>query len=221
MSMHATVPRLADPPQSPLDPRWEALPRLAVASYHAKSGAHRPLVQVQLGHSGGHLHLRFSLQDRYVLARTTARQGMVCNDSCVEFFFEPVPGLGYFNLEMNAIGTPLCYHITDARRVPGGFAVFEKLRDDELAQIAIASTLPRPIIDEVAEPLDWALCARIPLAPFAKRLGRALPVPGGWRANFLKCADHCSQPHWASWSPIGEQLNFHQPDRFGTLELAP
>lgn len=217
--MNCTVPRLAAIPTTPLDPRWEALPRLAVASYHAKSSAHRPAVQVQLGHSGDHLHLRFTVQDRYVLARATGFNAMVCKDSCVEFFFEPVPGMGYFNLEMSAGGVPLCYHITDARRVPDGFAAFDKLRDDELAAIAISGTLPRTVDPEIASPHDWALCARIPLAPFARRLGRALPVPGRWRGNFFKCADESSHPHWGSWVSIGEQLNFHQPERFGLIEL--
>jgi hypothetical protein len=217
--MICTVPRLADIPATPLDPRWEALPRLAVASFHAKSSAHRPAVHVQLGHSGDHLHLRFTVQDRYVLSRATGFNAMVCNDSCVEFFFEPVPGLGYFNLEMSAGGTPLCYHITDARRAPGGFAAFVKLKADELGAIVIAGTLPRTVDPEIATPLDWALCARIPLAPFARRLGRALPVPGRWRGNFFKCADQSSHPHWGSWATIGEELNFHQPDRFGTIEL--
>jgi hypothetical protein len=217
--MHATVPRLSAIPATPLDPRWEALPRLAVASFHAKGSDHRPAVQVQLGHSGEHLHLRFTVQDRYVLSRATGINAMVCNDSCVEFFFEPVPGLGYFNLEMSAGGAPLCFYITDARRAPGGFAAFDKLHADELGAIAIASTLPGPVDPEIATPFDWALCARIPLAPFARRLGRALPVPGRWRGNFFKCADQSSHPHWGSWATIGEELNFHQPDRFGTIEL--
>jgi hypothetical protein len=219
MTATCTVPRLADIPGTPLDPRWDALPRLAVASYHARSSPHRPPVHVQLGHSGDRLHLRFTVQDRYVLSRATAFNAKVCNDSCVEMFFEPVPGMGYFNLEMNAGGTALCYHITDARRVPDGFAAFTPLTADELGGIAIVGTAPRTVDPEIAAPLDWALCASIPLAPFARRLGRALPVPGRWRGNFFKCADESSHPHWASWSPIGEELNFHQPGRFGVIEL--
>ena len=41
-----------------------------------------------------------------------------------------------------------------------------------------------------------------------------------WRGNFYKCGDHTSHPHWASWSPIGEQLDFHQPEFFGELRFA-
>ena len=41
-----------------------------------------------------------------------------------------------------------------------------------------------------------------------------------WRANLYKCGDQTSHPHWASWAPIGEALNFHQPGFFGGLDLA-
>ena len=39
--------------------------------------------------------------------------------------------------------------------------------------------------------------------------------------NFFKCADDSSHPHWASWAPIGEALNFHQPQYFAPLRFAP
>jgi len=41
-----------------------------------------------------------------------------------------------------------------------------------------------------------------------------------WRANFYKCADDSSHPHWMSWNPVGDPLSFHRPERFGVLELA-
>ena len=39
-----------------------------------------------------------------------------------------------------------------------------------------------------------------------------------WRANFYKCGDETSHPHWLSWSPVKE-LNFHAPDDFGELKF--
>jgi hypothetical protein len=51
--------------------------------------------------------------------------------------------------------------------------------------------------------------------------GEVRPVVGQrWRVNAFKCGDETSHPHWASWAPIGEALNFHQPEYFGWLELA-
>ncbi len=214
-----TIPRIGGIPASPLDPLWDRVPHLDVARFHARSSPHRPLVRAQLGHSGDHLHLRFTVHDRYVLSRTTVPNGPVCTDSCVEFFVEPLPGLGYFNLEINAGGTVHCSHITDPTEVAGKFAGCAMLDPCDLATIRVATTLP-PVIDpEIGTPLDWAMCAHIPIALFARRLGRIPPVPGTWRANFYKCADHSSHPHWASWAPINERLAFHVPERFGTIEL--
>jgi hypothetical protein len=215
----ARIPRLAAIPGTPLDPLWEQVPRLDVALFHARSSAHRPVVRAQLGHTGDQPHLRFTVQDRWVLSRTTAPNGPVCTDSCVEFFVEPLPGGGYFNLEINAGGTVHCSHVTDPTPVPGGFKGCALLESAELATIRIATTLPPVVEPEIATPLDWAVCAHIPIALFAKRLGRVPPVPGVWRANFYKCADHSSHPHWASWAPINDILAFHVPERFGTIEL--
>jgi hypothetical protein len=41
----------------------------------------------------------------------TQYQEMVCYDSCVEFFVQPEPHLGYFNFEFNRGGTMLIYYI--------------------------------------------------------------------------------------------------------------
>ena len=40
-----------------------------------------------------------------------------------------------------------------------------------------------------------------------------------WGANFYKCGDETSHPHWGAWSPVDE-LNFHLPRCFGRLGFA-
>ena len=30
---------------------------------------------------------------------------------------------------------------------------------------------------------------------------------GAWRANFYKCGDDTSHPHWAAWSPLKKVNN--------------
>jgi hypothetical protein len=62
---------------------------------------------------------------------------------------------------------------------------------------------------------------RIPLALFEAYAGALGALPGtSWRANFYKCADRTSHPHWGAWNPIGEVLNFHKPETFGELRFA-
>ena len=56
-------------------------------------------------HDGHALAIIFRVEDRYVLARSTAYQSPTHKESCVEFFARPRADRGYFNFEWNAIGT--------------------------------------------------------------------------------------------------------------------
>ena len=41
-----------------------------------------------------------------------------------------------------------------------------------------------------------------------------------WRANFYKCADKTSHPHWLTWAEIDyPNPKFHLPDFFGRLDF--
>src|SRR5205823_1983878 len=103
----------------------------------------------------------------------------------------------------------------------GQFARWHPLPDHAIASLAIGHTLPKTVDPERAEPTPWHLCCRIPLGVLAAQVGPLGPLPGQrWRANFYKCADRCSHPHWASWCPIGPALNFHQPHAFGWVAFA-
>ena len=47
-------------------------------------------------------------------------------------------------------------------------------------------------------------------------------IPTSLKANFYKCGDLTAHTHFLSWSPIdAPKPDFHRPDFFGTLELAP
>jgi hypothetical protein len=75
---------------------------------------------------------------------------------------------------------------------------------------------------ELAGPVDWSVLLTLPLSVMEKFVG-PLPDLGAatpWRANFYKCGDQSSLPHWIMWSPVGEKLNFHQPAGFGHLRFA-
>ena len=81
-------------------------------------------------------------------------------------------------------------------------------------------SIPGPVAEEITTPITWYLEYTLPFPLLEAYLGPLHRAAGTtWRGNFFKCADHCSHPHWASWSPIGEALNFHQPQYFGILEF--
>ena len=220
--LHHTVPVL---PQGPAlhdgfhALSWASIPALQIQHFHHKSSAHRPTVAVRLAASRTHLHCCWQVMDAQVVSKVTEPNGSVCTDSCVELFFAPKSGHGYFNLEINAGGTKHCSYIEDSRVVDGAFAKMRFLTPSDLTKIAVRSTLPPVISPEIAGPTTWEMAVAIPFEVLSDYVGQLIEPAGTWRANLYKCADLSSTPHWASWSPIGERLAFHQPEFFGSLHF--
>lgn len=199
---------------------WAAADPLEVALFHPESSAHRPVTWARMLHDGKALAGIFHVSDRYVLCRQTGYQAMVCKDSCVEFFVRPKPDKGYMNFEMNCCGHLRTEYIEDPTRVDGGFKKSMLVAEKFGKMVRVHASLSGPIEKEMAEPVVWTVGFHIPFGVFEAHMGALGDVHGQvWRANFYKCADDSSHPHWASWSPVGEQLNFHQPDRFGLLVM--
>jgi hypothetical protein len=200
-------------------PAWQRADTLEVAHFRPEGSAHRPRTRARLLHAAGGLHGLFLVEDRHVRSVHTRFQDPVCEDSCVELFLEPREGHGYFNLEFNAGGTLHASHVRDPRRVPGGFAAFTRLTEDDARRVTVQASLP-PVIDpEIGEPVTWRLGFFLPTAVLEAYVGPLGPLTGQvWRGNFYKCGDRTSHPHWAAWSPVDE-LNFHLPRCFGTLRF--
>ena len=198
-------------------PLWQGITPLDVASYMGTKPAHIPRVQAKLAYDDDAIYVIWRVEDRYVRAVAMKHQDMVCRDSCAEFFFAPGDDLaaGYFNLEMNCGGIMLLgFH-----QVPRKGSL---LPVDDLAKIQIAHSLPKNVNPENAQPVTWTLEYRVPtdwLAKYCKSARK--PAPGvTWRANFFKCADDCSHPHWLTWNHVRRpKPDFHVPECFGTIEF--
>ena len=183
-----------------------------------ESSDHRPEVAFRVLHDGTRLYVRFDVKDRYVRSVQTAYQAPVCTDSCVEFFVQPKAGKGYFNFEVNAGGTLLLYYVEDPARTAKGLAKFTPVPEAWGRRVEIRPSLP-PVVDpERAEPLAWHVSYKVPFALFEAFAGEVGKGGAVWRANFYKCGDKTSHPHWLSWSPV-TALNFHLPACFGELAL--
>jgi hypothetical protein len=202
------------------DPAWARAETAEVGHFRAEGSAHRPRVRVRLLHGPGGVRGVFHIDDQFVRSIRTGFQAPVYKDSCVEFFMQPKPDRGYFNLEMNAGGSHLCYYVEDPTRTPDGFKKFTKLPDEDGRQFRIRSSLSATVDPEVTEPLTWELNFFVPLAVLEKYAGTLGSLAGTtWRGNFYKCGDELSHPHWASWSPV-DALNFHRPPCFGSIHFA-
>jgi hypothetical protein len=201
--------------------RWSGANILEVNEFHPRSSDHRPITRAKLLHDGKTLYVLFHVHDRYVRCVHTTYQSFVSRDSCVEFFLQPDSQGGYFNFEVNCGGTMLLYYIEDATRSENApFRKFTPVPAQLAKAVRIWHSLPERVEPEISDPVDWTLGWAVPLSVLEAYVGMLRSKPlREWRGNFFKCADETSHPHWASWSPIGEVLRFHLPDRFGALRF--
>ena len=179
---------------------------------------HFPKTRFKAAYDSKYIYVIFKVDDQYIRAVSKGYQASVCLDSCVEFFFTPSEDIltGYFNLETNCGGTILMYH-----QITSGLHS-KPLIGQELDKIEIATSLPSLIKDEIVEPTSWTLEYKLPISILEKYTNIARPDPGvKWKANFYKCGDKTSHPHWLTWSFVDKpNPNFHSPDFFGTLIFA-
>lgn len=174
--------------------------------------SYRPEVKFLIARSGKYLLLKFFVSEKAVRAVNTKSNQPVYQDSCVEFFIAPDPGGSYLNFEFNAIGVCLSQKGFDR-----GSRSF--LDPDQISLIRTWPSLGRQPFEERYDLPDWSLLVAIPLqilfGPGEIDLhGRSV------HANFYKCGDKLSDPHYLSWNPIGtDEPDFHRPEYFGLLEF--
>lgn len=203
-------------------PAWKAVPALEVSHfYRTDLSDHRPKTQAKAIYDDNGIYIHFRVEDRYVRAIETEYHGKVWEDACAEFFVQPKADRGYFNFEMNCGGTLLLsYHENPAWKGPS--AQSESDVPWALARgVKIYHSMPKTVEPEQADPVVWQLEYFIPFSILAAYVGD-LGQPAGqtWRANFYKCAENNSHPHWASWAPIEGELNFHKPEYFAPITFA-
>lgn len=218
--MFLKVTRLASPPKDNAD--WHANPWLDIPSerlqnYMGEKPDHFPKTEVKVAYDETAVYVMFRVEDRYVRAVAAEHQDNVCKDSCVEFFFTPGSDVskGYFNLEMNCGGT-LLFHF---QTVPRQDKVIIPL--DACKKIRCSHSMPRIVDPEIEEPVTWTVAYAIPIALLQNYCEVVEPKSKTvWRANFYKCADNSSHPHWLTWAPVeGDRPEFHRPQSFGTLSF--
>ena len=218
--MYARVRRIeyrADAGDDWFGSNWSDIQSLTVGRYMGEKPAHIPRTQVKIAYDISCLYLTFRVEDRYVRSVATTHQSGVCSDSCVEFFFTPGNDIddGYFNLEMNCGGTML-FHFQRSRGVDRRI-----ISEAELSRLRATHSMPRIVDPEIDEPVTWTVSYCIPIDILERYRSVVKPKKGVvWRANFYKCADKTSHPHWLTWSKVDlPRPDFHQPKFFGLLKF--
>lgn len=199
-------------------PAWGGIASLSVDNSMEREPSYTPLTEAKLLYDRRRIYVIFKVVDRYVRTRRTSFQDDVWNDSCVEFFFTPSKdrSTGYFNLEMSAGGVMLLHHRQDRERD------VVLVSPDDGKRVEIVSSLPRANDPEIPGPLTWTLEYAVPFEVISRYTPVDYPSPGAvWYANFYKCADESSHPHWFTWNPVrSEKPDFHRKECFGALDFS-
>lgn len=214
------VKKLASRPTGHADwhaPPWGAISPQPLRHHMGAKPDHFPATAVKIAYDETAIYVMFRVVDRYVRAVAGKHQGRVWEDSCVEFFFTPGTdtAAGYFNVEMNCGGTMLFHYNTAPR------SGTIEIPANDCAAIPRAHTLPRIVDPEIRDAVTWIVDYAIPITILKRYCTVSQPEPAVvWRANFYKCADHTSHPHWLTWSPVDHpRPDFHRPEAFGFLEF--
>ena len=198
--------------------QWLSVKPIELTNYMGKIPPFRPIVHAKMMYDEGNLYVIFQVNDRYVRSVIEEYNGPVSTEACVEFFFSPDTNFPdrYFNLEINAGGTPLMgYHIFPQKES-------QTFSIEDLKKIEIAHSLPKKVDPEIDKPVIWTVEYRLPLSVLEKFSTISHPKPGViWRANFYKTASESSNPHYITWSLVGNVVpNFHLPRFFGKIKFA-
>ena len=214
------IKKVSTPPPLPFlwsSPPWETATHLTISNFLNGGSFHRPIARARLLHDGTTVFVLFQVKDRYVWSARTGFQCEVWKDSCVEWFVQPNLDKGYFNFEVNAGGALRVSYVEDATRINGSLKKTTLLTANLYHQIMISHSLPDVVDPEITEPVEWTIGIGVPIGVLECFVGQIGDCSGQqWRANFYKCADETSHPHWAAWNPIPEK-NFHRPQDFGRI----
>lgn len=178
---------------------WEAFP-------------YKPEVRFNISWGDRDIYIKYYVRETNIKAEKTLTNEMVCEDSCVEFFVAPSDDGIYYNIELNPIGTVL---------MGSGHGRHDSIRADAciLTGIRRLTTMGTEPFAEICGDISWSLTIAIPLETFFHHKIGDLSGKS-FRANFYKCGDKLSTPHFVTWNPVGtERPDFHQPEFFGVIKF--
>jgi hypothetical protein len=173
---------------------------------------YKPEVEFSIGYSDNGIMLKYYITENYFKAEKTESNQMVCEDSCVEFFTSPGNDGIYYNFEFNGIGTCL---------LGTGTSRENNLKADPriIEGIRRKTSMGKEPVSERKGEFTWTITVGIPLNIFFHHKITALRGRS-FRANFYKCGDKLSVPHFITWSPVRTpKPDFHRPDYFGMIKF--
>ena len=186
--------------------------KLFIDTLNWKGYDYKPEVSFEIAYSAHEIFLKYYITETYFKAEKTETNQMVCEDSCVEFFVSPEEDGIYYNLEFNGIGTCL---------LGSGTCRENSIRANPqiISKIRRQTSVGTDLVKEKKGEFKWTITIAIPFEVFFHHKIKELKGRT-FRANFYKCGDMLSVPHYITWNPIGtENPDYHQPKYFGEIKF--
>jgi len=177
-----------------------------------KGFGYKPDVKFSIAYTGHEILLKFYVREQWFKAEKTETNQDVFEDSCVEFFVSPSDDEIYYNLEFNGIGTCL---------MGSGKGREDRKRADPeiISRIRRKTSVGEKSVSEKSGGFSWTITMAIPFNVF---FNHSITEMKGktFRANFYKCGDQLSVPHYVTWNPVEtEKPDYHRPEYFGILKF--
>lgn len=191
----------------------ERMSPLLINHYLWLDNGYCPEVQVRAAYTDTELRLQFRVYEENPLITFSQMNDPVCQDSCVEFFWQPDPMTDerYLNFEFNAGGTILlglgAGRGTRSRPEvdPSLFNIKATVGNEE--RFAFMSRVYWTLEFDI--PFEWL---REIFPSFQPESGRLT------RGNFYKCGDKTEFEHYGCWNKVtSEQPDFHRSVDFGDI----
>lgn len=151
-----------------------------------------PKAFASLNFTSDAIEVRLCAKEKFIRATIKEDNGPVYKDSCLEFFFCPMPDTSeaYFNFEINPLGTLYVGFSPDGTRKSSSaidYSAFKK-------EINV-----KTFKDEDC----WEAVYRVPYSLIKFFMPEfSLKEKGYIKGNFYKCGDDTKYPHYAVWSHI-------------------
>ena len=173
---------------------------------------YKPKMSFAIAYTNDEILIHYCVEEKCIRAVAPHDNGKVWEDSCCEFFVQPIADGSYYNFECNCVGTLLIGfgHARENRQLAP---------DNILRRVTRWSSMGRKPFDNKDGNFKWQMSLVIPFTSFFMHDVKTL---NGQKvmANFYKCGDKTSTPHFISWNKIDVlSPDFHRPEFFGELDF--
>ncbi|PKG83275.1 hypothetical protein CXF85_11130 [Colwellia sp. 75C3] len=219
MNQYIIHPAVSINKNASFSPDWQTIKAIDVNHFPWYQAGKKQNTQVKLSANNDTLFIQIIAQDNYSFAKQTELNHMlICEDSCVEFFFSPsgVLGSSYVNLEVNCCGTlHLAY---GAGRESRQFISIEAASLIQCnSSLSLDMDSPKKLESETDS--QWTIEIALPFNAIEQLTGEKINKER-WFANFYRCGGR-TEPQYAVWNNIEVvEPDYHRPEYFAELTFA-